>query len=191
MIRRPKLSEIDMLVKLHIENLKSGISHFLGEYGLRLIYKYFISDKNSSIFVYEENNEIMGLVSSTNNAPEFFSKFKKINAVNLGFSLLSKSLKSPLLTLKLVFPNKYHWVHKAELLLLFVNKKYRGKNIGTKLVKKIIEEFKKNDVKNFQITILSENVAGKRFYEKLGFIKVGKFTYIDEKRDIYEYKIGN
>lgn len=52
---------------------------------------------------------------------------------------------------------------------LFVNKKFRGKKIGTFLVKRILEEFKKLKVWALFVSLSKEDKMVLNFYKKLGF----------------------
>ena len=69
-----------------------------------------------------------------------------------------------------------------------VIKGYRGKGIGTKLMKETEERLKKNGVSKVTISVFAPNKEGRKFYEKLGFIQEGvkegqwlfKGDYIDE-----------
>ena len=54
---------------------------------------------------------------------------------------------------------------------IYVIEKYRGKKIGTKLLKEAIEISKKNNAKFIDINVLNENKEAKKLYEKLGFFE--------------------
>lgn len=88
----------------------------------------------------------------------------------------------------------------GEINILIVNKLYRGKKIGQKLLNKIFEMAKNDNMNNIQI--LSDESCNYKFYENLGCIKVyekvipngepdkcGNTT--TEKGFIYEKKLKN
>lgn len=185
MIRRATLSDIGEIVKLHIENLKDGLLYILGEDILRLFYNDLIADKNSFVLLYSKDDKILGIAASTLDANRFFRDFKNRNIVKLISKMLEKSIKNPLLPFQFIFSEKYPKEPKAELLMLFVDRRSRGKNIGTYIVKKTIGQFKKMSVDKFKITILSTNMKGREFYRKRNFTDIGEFNYLGELRNIY------
>lgn len=186
MIRRARSPDISSIVKLHMKNLKDGIFYNLGRAILKILYRELIADKDCFVFLHMQDNRILGVAASSINAPSFFSRFRNRTAFKIGLTMMFKSLTNPTLFLKALLL-RYPSTYKAELVFLFVDTNARGKNIGTKLVNKTISEFRKHNVKKFKITILSQNLIGRRFYEKLGFKNTGTFDILNEKRNIYVY----
>ena len=50
--------------------------------------------------------------------------------------------------------------------------KERGKGIGDKLLKYLIEKYKKRDIKNITLEVKEDNIAAINLYKKYGFKKV-------------------
>jgi RimJ/RimL family protein N-acetyltransferase len=51
---------------------------------------------------------------------------------------------------------------------IYLNKKFRGKDIGTKLGKLLMKEMKKRNVNFYEARLYSNNIASKKLNEKLG-----------------------
>lgn len=58
-----------------------------------------------------------------------------------------------------------------------VDEKYRGKGVGTKLVKTAVKQAKKEKVRYLDFTSRAERVAANRLYESLGFKKRNTNSY--------------
>jgi ribosomal protein S18 acetylase RimI-like enzyme len=67
--------------------------------------------------------------------------------------------------------------------LIYVEEEYRGKDIGTRLVKKMEEYAKQNNLNAITLSTLS--TQAKCFYVKLGYEIYGQFT--DKKTNITRY----
>ena len=58
---------------------------------------------------------------------------------------------------------------KAKIDALYVEEEYRNRGIASKLLDYAITHFKKNNIKEVEINVLSNNIAAKKLYEKKGF----------------------
>ncbi len=58
----------------------------------------------------------------------------------------------------------------------FLLKDYRGKSMGSKLAKRTFNWAKRKGFEKIVTWIFEDNIEGLRFYEKLGFKPVGKWT---------------
>ena len=187
MIKKPKREEIEEIVKLHLASLKEGALYHLGKNVLKIFYEEILDDGDSFILAYKSGINTLGVAASTKDVEALFSKIKKKHFARIAFNVLKKSLANPKLPLKLL--QKYPSEIKAELLFLFVDASQRGKGIGEKLVAATSREFIARGVYKYKITILSSNLRGKKFYERIGFRKTQTYSSLGEKRDIYAYTI--
>jgi ribosomal protein S18 acetylase RimI-like enzyme len=72
------------------------------------------------------------------------------------------------------------FINSAFIEELAINLKFRGKGYGKLLIKKLIEYCKENNIVSIHLgTEDKENCKLIKFYEKLGFKKVGKLEDID------------
>lgn len=188
MIKKPKSKDIEAIVELHTKSLKEGLLYNLGRDILRLLYRQILNDRNSFILAYYAGRKIIGIAASTSDSKILFAGLKRRHFVKMALAILKKSIINPFFPFRLI-ASRYPSEAKAELLFLFVDPDFRGKGIGKSLVLKTSAYFKKIGVKEYQITILSANIKGKKFYERIGFKKVCQYSFMGEKRDIYMYKI--
>ena len=81
----------------------------------------------------------------------------------------------------------------AEIYALYIDNDYRGKKIGTKLVKYVLNMFK-GKYKYLLISTLKENSANE-FYKKIGGRKIDECNFVIEgkiyKENIYIFDIDN
>lgn len=94
----------------------------------------------------------------------------------IGFSGYSKDNSKKHL-LKKVYENNYDYLPKelenyfdGEVSILIVDKDYRGKNIGKKLLLEVFNLAKKDNMKNLQI--LTDESCNFKFYENCGCEKI-------------------
>jgi len=72
---------------------------------------------------------------------------------------------------------------EAEIDPLVVLAEYRGKGIGTALVKSMIEEAKKLDVQYLSVKPVARNTDAISFYHNIGFRGIGQIELFMELRD--------
>ncbi|MCC3721663.1 GNAT family N-acetyltransferase [Rouxiella badensis] len=63
--------------------------------------------------------------------------------------------------------------HKAILWGVFINVPYRRAGIAKKLLEKVLDYARDTDVKQVHLTVNTENVRARSFYQKLGFSTYG------------------
>ena len=120
----------------------------------------FLAHKHGSIFDPDaviSRNTKRDLIELTKREFEdphiFFLLARESNRV-IGLAILSLS------------PETDHFAFLGEL---FVEEKYRGKGLGEQLVQKAVELAKKQNIKNFRVTVARRNISAQKFYHKLGF----------------------
>lgn len=66
----------------------------------------------------------------------------------------------------------------VEVIDLFIDEKFRGKNVGTQLMAKVQEHCQRVGLPNMKVEVATANTKALRFYEKLGFVsrQVEMFT---------------
>lgn len=76
--------------------------------------------------------------------------------------------------------------HRGEIVQMFVDPQYTSKNIGFELLQKTIEKaFKNAAIEQIVLSVVAENKAANRLYEKLGFIEYGLLKNYFKKDEIY------
>jgi Acetyltransferases, including N-acetylases of ribosomal proteins len=81
-------------------------------------------------------------------------------------------------------------MHRGELVQVYVDSSYRGQNIGEKLIRRALEyAFTLDGIEQVQLSVIADNRAAIKLYEKVGFktfgvqpryFKVGD-TYMDQQ----------
>ncbi len=70
------------------------------------------------------------------------------------------------------FINYYDMYERFELAYIEVREEYRNRKIGSKLLERLIEIAKKNNVENITLEVNINNIYAIKLYEKYGFKKV-------------------
>lgn len=164
------------------------------------IYLFTILEESEKIVTYKDGRKLVGFCGySRNNSKKHLFK-KKIYAIVKNKLYKNKNIKD-LHALK-QYENNYDYLPKelenyfdGEVSILLVDKNYRGKSIGKKLLLEVFNLAKKDNMKNLQI--LTDESCNFKFYENCGCKKIyetivknqeyGKLGNISsEKAFIYE-----
>lgn len=139
------------------------------------IYWFEILNEAEQIIIEREENKVIGVCGYS----KWNSKKHIIRKRYYGI-LKNVLINSPLIKNKQAiykYNNDYSYLPKeldgyfdGEITILIVDKSYRGKKIGKKLLTKIFELANKDNMKNLQI--LSDESCNYKFYEKLDCKKV-------------------
>ena len=134
------------------------------------IYLFAILEESERIVTYKDGRKLVGFVGySKNNSKKHLLK-KRFYTIIKNKLYKSKNIKD-LNALK-QYENNYDYLPKelenyfdGEISILLVDKSYRGKGIGKKLLLEAFNLAKKDNMKNLQI--LTDESCDFRFYEKL------------------------
>lgn len=167
------------------------------------IYLFTVLEESEKIVTYKDGRKLVGFCGySRNNSSKNLIK-KKFYKIIKNKLYKSKNIKD-LNALK-QYENNYDYLPKelenyfdGEVSILLVDKNYRGKNIGKKLLLEVFNLAKKDDMKNLQI--LTDESCNFKFYENCGCKKIyetivknqeyGKLgNIISERAFIYEKKL--
>ena len=167
------------------------------------IYLFTILEESEKIVTYKEGKKLVGFSGYSNNNSRKHLLKKKVYTIIKNKLYKRKNIKD-LNALK-EYENNYNYLPKelenyfdGEVSILLVDKNYRGKNIGKKLLLEVFNLAKKDNMKNLQI--LTDESCNFKFYENCGCEKVyetivknqeyGKLGNISSERAfIYEKKL--
>ncbi len=77
--------------------------------------------------------------------------------------------------------------HSGMLLQMYVQHSYRGKQIGSGLVKKLIEEaFAIDGIEQITLGVVTENTAAVKLYQKMGFTIYGTLPHYFKYKGVYK-----
>ena len=154
------------------------------------IYLLDILQESEKIIKYKEGNKLIGFCGYSKESSNKHKVSKEFYKIVKNRLYKSKSIKN-LEALK-EYDNNYNYVPKelknyfdGEVSILIVDKDYRGKKIGEKLLIEVFELAKKDNMKNLQI--MTDESCNYKFYENLGCKKV--YETIVENKEIGQ--IGN
>lgn len=91
------------------------------------------------------------------------------------------------------FVNARHILFEGDITNIAISKEYCGKKLGMLLMKHLINLAKSEGIERYMLEVRKSNIVAIRFYEKIGFIKVGerKNYYNNPLEDaiLYDLKI--
>lgn len=154
------------------------------------IYLLGILQESEKIIKYKDGKKLIGFCGYSKESSYKHMTSKKLYELVKNRLYKSKSIKN-LEALK-EYENNYNYVPKelknyfdGEVSILIVDEDYRGKKIGEKLLLKVFECAKKDNMKNLQI--MTDESCNYKFYENLGCKKV--YETIIENKEIGQ--LGN
>ena len=154
------------------------------------IYLLDILQESEKIIKYKEGNKLIGFCGYSKESSNKHKVSKEFYKIVKNRLYKSKSIKN--LEALNEYENNYNYVPKelknyfdGEVSILIVDKDYRGKKIGEKLLIEVFELAKKDNMKNLQI--MTDESCNYKFYENLGCKKV--YETIVENKEIGQ--IGN
>lgn len=154
MIRKAKINDIEEIEKIFTEILLYEQNHTAytvwkkGVYPTRQVAENALSE--GSLYVMEESGKICASMIINQNAPEEY------NAVDWKSGAL---------------PSDVFIIH-----LLCVRPSEAGRGVGKEMVKFVIEEAKRRNLKAIRLDTGSQNIPAKTLYINLGFELAGKGT---------------
>lgn len=145
-LRLVKKCELDIVLKLYKEAQKSPFCVWNDEYPTKR--EIDVDYETNNLFVYVDNNEIVGALS--------------IVPINEMDDCLEWKIKD----------------NVCEIARIVIDKKYHGKNLASKMVKEIFDICKNRSFKAIHLSCQKDNIPAIKTYQKLGFEFVGeKFMY--------------
>jgi ribosomal protein S18 acetylase RimI-like enzyme len=66
--------------------------------------------------------------------------------------------------------------YQGDILFLVIDKKYRGKRYGEKLLQYAFKELKKQGAKTVKIFTRTENTSAQKLYTRIGFVETHRYT---------------
>ena len=199
-----KLKDMKKAVKLLANEWDLGSKESATDKNLcAWIYLMQILEETEKFVYYRKNGKLIGFAGySKNNSRKHLLKKKTYTFIK---NKLYKSKKIKDLNALKKYESNYSYLPESlnnyfdgEISMLIIDRNYRGKGIGRKLLTEIFHLAKKDNMKNLQI--LTDESCNYKIYEKLGCTKVyetivenkeyGKSgNILTEKAFIYEKKL--
>jgi len=188
-----KDNNISQAVNLHIQNLsyRSFITKFGAKF-LEELYKDWIKGDNAILIIAKSNQNIEGFVLGIKNNKLLFNpvKSKMIKYLKLiFFTLLKKPQFIPKILETFFYKRKSQTDINSELLVIVTSTENRSKGLGTELVRKLNEEFKKSGINQYVVTVHAEMEKSNKFYLKNKMSLLDSFMMFNTKWNMYFNKI--
>ncbi len=180
---------------LHYEALsyRSFITNF-GQKFLYQLYKWILADRLGFFVFAKKDSEVkafvLGCTDSTKLMSIIFKRFWIFAKL-----IISVVFKNPTLIVKILetifYIRKEKGEAKAELLVIIVEKESRSKGIGSILLEKLNNEFAKQGILEYKVTVHKEMDKSNNFYLKNGMRLLKTFKLYNVPWNIYLKKIDN
>lgn len=166
------------IAAIHIRSLFGDFLPSLGRPFLTELYKSILELNLGFGFVSQDKKTIQGFVLATTDMQKMLKTVFIKKAFILGVRILPAVIKNPSIITKifetLTYSDKESKANsKAELIVIAVDSKFRNQNIGSNLLLTLDKEFVKRGVKEYKVTVNSNNLDAIKFYKRQGF----KFAY--------------
>ena len=178
------------IAHLHAQALAGDFLPSLGKRFLTLCYANVLTKPDIYGSIAKDHDVPVGFVLGTKSMRHFMKLALSSRKVQMATLLLGQILRRPRITKKVLetlFYTKKEVGPEAELVVVAVDEKLRGRGVGRKLVEKLEKDFMRQGVNHYKLTVHADKPAV-LFYERLGFVRLatfwmyGKMWYVYEKR---------
>lgn len=180
MIRSAIISDSTALAKLHSETLTASFLSGLGLNFLGKLYEFLV--KKEKVWVYEEENEVKGFISFSENSAGMMKRFL-VNCPGCFVLLVFKTIVhpanlkrfletflAPFKSRKLEFADSSIHLPKAELLSISVKPNCQASGIGSQLIKALEDYLLINHISCYKVVAGEDLIGANKFYLKNGFV---------------------
>lgn len=141
-----------------LENCKKELSSLLLED------KFFFNVNNLFIMKDVNNNKIIGVVCVVDKSVDLSYDYSKLEKVNERYSFTVKNYIKALI-------DEVKNAEFAYISNVCVHPEYRGKHIGSLMVKQVIEIYRRKCFNEMMLDVLADNPGAIKLYNNLGFEK--------------------
>jgi ribosomal protein S18 acetylase RimI-like enzyme len=199
MVEKMTESTIKGAVDLHIECFKDSFLTSLDRDVLTGMYENYVSSELGRAYVYIENGEVIGLVAGAVNPSVYYNQLLRKRGVRFLWLTLKRVFEEPRILITIAQRNFGGFFRpdeskkaysRANLDVIGVKKEYRGTGVAQQLAEAFFNELMENGVSEVHLGVSPENMAAKRFYEKMGLKYIRTDRHPDgEELHIYVMKL--
>lgn len=181
----PKI--IQQIIELHTKLLPNSLLVLLDKKHLEKIYKNEIINPKEYLIVVEEKNKVIGFGLLTTENSTFIYRIIRELIHSLLEVIPLTILKQPSLIFWLPYSILLHTSKKysTELHFLVVKKEYQHQGVGTKLIKYLERQLKKDGYSNYTLKTLTTNKKANHFYQKHGFTLINSQKFMGKSFNNY------
>jgi len=193
-IRPMNKSDINEVVRVHLESFQGFFLTFLGPSFLSVLYSFLAADKQSISFVAcsTQDTRIVGFVVGTLEPSSFYRKAIRSRVLTFALSAVPAVIRDPRILGNLVRalckPKEMDAIPAdCELMSIAVLPDYASKGIGRKLEAAFTNEARRHNAHSITLTTdkLNNDVVN-RFYESCGYVVYDSFV-TPEGREMNRY----
>lgn len=200
MIRPAIETDSQSIAMLHVATLSTSFLAGLGMHFLSNLYRFLI--KKEKVWVYEENNEIKGFITFSENSVGMMKRFL-VSCPGDIFSLALKTILQPTIlkrfweTFSAPFKSKksenpFTFINlpSGELLSISVKPNCQVLGIGSQLVGALEDYLFQKQILQYKVVAGEELIGANKFYLKNGFIFATKIRiHGDNLSNVYVKKL--
>jgi len=181
------------IAKIHYDTLsyRSFITCF-GRQFLYELYNGILVDRLGFFILARIENNVNGFILGCTDSTKLMSIIFKRPFSYLRL-ILPKVIKKPALIIKLVETLLYSWKEgvaiKPELLVIAVDSKSRACGVGSKMLCKLNDEFKKRGIFEYKVTVHKVMDKSNNFYIKNGMELIKTFHFYGVDWNIYALQL--
>jgi ribosomal protein S18 acetylase RimI-like enzyme len=193
-LRKLHISDIDEVVNVHLEAFNGFFLSFLGRRFLKELYIAIKDDPTGIVFVFVENQKLLGFVAGTAQPAGFYRRLIDQRWFRFAMASISPVISNPRIIPRMLQafnkPDEFVDLEQAGLLMsIAVNPSYQGKGIGQLLIGAFLQEAAKRNLHFVYLTTDKiNNERANSFYQQLGFQFLREFK-TPEERWMNEYVI--
>lgn len=180
-ITQLKSQHASTVAEIHMASQSGTFLTALGSDFLTLLYKQISQSSRGMSYVALNNDEIIGFVVGTLHTKALFKEIALKSPVHLTWLVFKQALKRPILFWQAVKTLAYpaHGttpdLPEAELLALAVDIDWRNQQIGSQLVRQLIQSMTAVGIEKVVVTVDGDNTGALRFYLRHGFVSTATF----------------
>lgn len=177
--------------QIHIEALSDSFLPMLGRDFLRVLYTGILEYNLGFGFVYMVDDKVVGFVLASKDTGKLFKEVIKRKWLILLLTVPRKVIKSPSILIRMYetfsYPKENPKDSCAELLVIAIDKDYRGKKIGKELINSLNTRFLRENIYKYKVSVYSDNKNANEFYKAAGFKFDHSFPLYKRECNVYEY----
>lgn len=193
-IRLMRSSDVDAVIRVHLDGFPGFFLTFLGPAFLREFYTGICEDPSGIAIVYDDDS-ILGFVVGTVEPSGFYKRLIQKRWWKFGLASLAPAIRKPRIVPRLLraltLPAKTAnpGLKTGTLMSLAVTQNHQGNGVGKHLVLSYLEKSRERQVEIVNLTTDAiGNDTTNQFYQRMGFTLVKVFS-TPEGRLMNEYKI--
>lgn len=178
-IRSAQLPDAKRLAQLHASSLPDAFLPALGASFLLRLYRALIVDASSVVVVADDGTGAVGFAAGVISVRDFYKQFLLRRGISAALHAAPRLLDPRVIigiweTAR--YPSGNGGLPDAELLAIAVAPEHRGRGLGGKLTRHVLDGLSERGAKSAKVVVGASNLDANRFYEQAGFRPHGPVT---------------